>query len=463
MNDLPIGWSVAEIADLFATLEDGRTLHQGWSPQCELVPSQTHSEWGVLKTTAIQPARFMPEHNKRLPPHLAPRPQIEVRTGDILITCAGPRARCGISCLIRNTRPRLMMSGKMYRFRLPEQHVSARYVEYYLQSAEATLAIDRMKTGGSDSGLNLTHDRFRQLVVPLAPRPEQERIVAAIEEEFSRLDAGMMALERIRKNLKRMRMAVLEAAVAAGDAAVNERVRLGDVLREPLRNGYSAKADGAGSVRIWTLTAVTNGDFGLHNSKLTSADPKRVRDLWVQPGDLLIERSNTPELVGTARLYTGQPDVAVYPDLMIRARVSESVLPQFAELMLLAPPARRYFQRRAQGISGSMPKIDQAAIEGFTFPLPSLESQAEILESAASQLSLIEMLEGSVATASIRCAHLRSSTLATAFSGKLLPQCATDEPASVLLERIAVERPFSNGHKPTNARKRPATRPMVPA
>ena len=49
---------------------------------------------------------------------------------------------------------------------------------------------------------------------PLPPLAEQERIVAAIEEQFSRLDAGVAALERVRQNLKRMRAAVLQAAVS---------------------------------------------------------------------------------------------------------------------------------------------------------------------------------------------------------------------------------------------------------
>ena len=148
MSELPDGWIVANLDDVFAVFQDGRTLHQGWSPQCERAPSGSENEWGVLKTTAIQPASFLPEHNKRLPEHLAPRPQIEVFPGDLLITCAGPRARCGIACLVRGTRRRLMMSGKMYRFRMPEQHVSPRYMEFYLQTAQARLAIDVMKTGG---------------------------------------------------------------------------------------------------------------------------------------------------------------------------------------------------------------------------------------------------------------------------------------------------------------------------
>ena len=209
-------WSEQRIEELFAPLEDGRTLHQGWSPQCEKVPSPSEEVWGVLKTTSIQPGEFQPEHNKLLPRKLEPRPLIEVNEGDILITCAGPRVRCGVSCLVRRTRKRLMMSGKMYRFRVDPERTDARYVEAFLQTERARLAIDKMKTGSSDSGLNLTHARFRKLLLPVAPLDEQQRIVAEIEKQFTRLDAGVGSLKRVQTALKRYRASVLKAACEGG-------------------------------------------------------------------------------------------------------------------------------------------------------------------------------------------------------------------------------------------------------
>lgn len=105
-----------------------------------------------------------------------------------------------------------MMSGKMYRFRVPKDLIEPRFIEAYLQTSDARDAIDRMKTGGSDSGLNLTHERFRQLRIPLAPFPVQRRIVAEIEKQFTRLDAAVAALKRVQANLKPYRAAVLKAA-----------------------------------------------------------------------------------------------------------------------------------------------------------------------------------------------------------------------------------------------------------
>jgi len=210
---LPKGWAVVPINEVLVRLEDGRTLHQGWSPQCEPEPSEFDDVWAVLKTTAVQDGRFLPEENKRLPTALAPRPLLEVSEGDLLITCAGPRSRCGVACLVRATRPRLMISGKMYRFRMPEGSVDPRFMEAQLRSQQVQIAIDGMKTGISDSGLNLTHDRFRNLSVLVAPFPEQRHIVEAIESYLTRLDNAVALLEQVQQNLKRYRASVLKAAV----------------------------------------------------------------------------------------------------------------------------------------------------------------------------------------------------------------------------------------------------------
>ena len=478
----PEGWSASAIETLLAPLGDGRVLHQGWSPQCEKAPSPSDEKWGVLKTTAIQPGAFCPEHNKLLPANLSPRPQLEVKEGDLLITCAGPRARCGVACLVKNTRPRLMISGKMYRFRPLKDQIEPRYLEAFLQTLEAQASIEKMKTGTSDSGLNLTHDRFRLLMVPLAPREDQDRIVEEIEKQLTRLDAGVAALKRVQANLKRYRAAVLKAACEgrlvpteaelarredrayepaavllghvgtqmakpAAAPGVNASARRGrrqrdavatllpdlpplpegwvwttlaTLLREPLRNGHSAKASGTkDGVRVFTLSAVTEGDFSERNTKITSASRERVEDLWAKPGDLFIERSNTPDLVGLARLYSGPAHYAVFPDLLIRIRVTNAILPRFLEVALLSERGRTFFRARAKGIAGSMPKIDQGTIEGAPVPLPPPAEQYRIVAEVERRHSIADALEHVIAASLHRAMSLRQSVLGAAFSGRI--------------------------------------------
>ncbi|MDP2564973.1 restriction endonuclease subunit S [Pseudoalteromonas marina] len=212
MRELPVGWEITPIANVLEPKYEGKTIQQGWSPRCEKHPSSCNNTWGVLKTTAIQAGYFIENENKELPEHLTPKEQIEVSEGDILLTCAGPRNRCGVPTLVRKTRPKLMMSGKMYRFRAFEEYFQPSFLELYLLSHEAQLAIDKMKTGSSDSGLNLTHGRFRELLIPVAPFKEQQRIVDKVEELFSELDKGIESLKTAKAQLAVYRQALLKHA-----------------------------------------------------------------------------------------------------------------------------------------------------------------------------------------------------------------------------------------------------------
>jgi type I restriction enzyme S subunit len=503
---LPKGWVTSAIEDLLAPLEDGRILHQGWSPQCEKSPSESGEEWGVLKTTAIQPGAFLPSQNKRLPADLTPRPNIEVKVGDVLLTCAGPRSRCGVACLVRGTRQKLMLSGKMYRFRVPEEQVDARYLEAFLQTSAAHSAIDRMKTGGSDSGLNLTHERFRRLEVPVAPLNEQRRIVEAYEELVSDLDAGVAALERVREKLKLYRASVLraaaEGALTAGWRAEHPHTELAAQLlkrvaaerrsrweedqlakfeakgQKPPKNwkaqytepvapdtahlpslpetwcwatidqvsalvqyGSSAKTDGqAEGVPVLRMGNIRpDGSLDLTDLKYLPADHAEFPALLLQPDDLLFNRTNSAELVGKTGRYQGTPHPCSFASYLIRVRVLDGVLPAIVAHTLNGLSGRRWIKKVANQTVGQA-NVNGSKLAAFAFPLAPAGEQEAIAEAVEDQISVIEHLEGDL-DAKLRSAQaLRQSILCQAFTGRLVPQDVTDEPASELLKRIAAER-----------------------
>ncbi len=224
---------------------------------------------------------------------------------------------------------------------------------------------------------------------------------------------------------------------------------LGEVIREPLRNGHSSKAssDGTG-VRTLTLTAVTIGDFSEKNTKMTVADPARVRDLWLEPGDILVERANTPELVGTARLYRGPKHFAIFPDLLIRVRLADGVLPTFVEHALSTESARSVFRQAAQGIAGSMPKIDQDTVERLPLPVAPTAEQHRIVDEVEKQFTRLDAAVASLQRVKANLKRYRASVLKAACEGRLVPTEAelaqregrSFESGEELLKRILKER-----------------------
>src|SRR5262249_14208424 len=142
-------------------------IGQGWSPRCDLTRSPHPDEWAIIKTTSVQSMRYRDDECKPLPSHLAPRPSIEIKAGDMLMTRKGPRQRTGVACLVRKTRARLMVCDTVYRFRCNESAIMPAYLELALNSPSILAEIDKRKSGISDSGVSLTHEKLYSLQIPV--------------------------------------------------------------------------------------------------------------------------------------------------------------------------------------------------------------------------------------------------------------------------------------------------------
>lgn len=332
--------------------------------------------------------------------------------------------------------------------------------------------------------LKLTRSSMDEIPVRLPPVSEQERIVAAIEEAFSRLDAGESGLRTVRQLLKRMRGAVLAAAVAGrllpqdptdtpatklladlGAAACPGSAlpdgwawaAVGTVLarieagKSFATLGRAAEADEVGVIKV---SAMTWGAFRGDENKAIPPDSVIDPSWVIRGGDLLFSRANTSDYVGACVLVGQDQPNLILSDKSLRLVPVHGVAASWLLHYLRSVPARSQIEALATGTKESMRNISQAKIRSIRIALPPPEEATRIVAEVERQFSFLDTCQRTADSELTRSAALRRSVLKSAFEGHLVPQHPSDEPASVLLDRIRAER--AEAPKPARRARRTA-------
>ena len=205
VNKLPSSWNYLKLHDLVLSIE------QGWSPKCENNQA-SDSEWGVIKTTAIQNLNFLDHENKKLPKSLIPKPWLSIKKNDVLITRAGPKNRVGVVCLVSKTRDKLILCDKAYRMRFPEKVISSAFMESLLNSENFKKKIEALKTGIDDSGVNITQPKLLSLKLPLPPMEEQKTIEKILDQNLSNVERSISDINFALKKSLALKQSILKKA-----------------------------------------------------------------------------------------------------------------------------------------------------------------------------------------------------------------------------------------------------------
>ena len=356
----------------------------------------------------------------------------------------------------------------------------------------------------------LNKSKFEALNFPLPPLPEQRRIVAKLEELFSKLDAGVAAVRRTQALLKRYRQSVLHAAVtgeltrawrethspapAETGAALLQRIRAerraqweaAQVAKRggqlPLGEGWKSKyaepeaVDTAGlpelpegwawvspeqiasqdkyalaigpfgsnlkvpdyrdeGVPLVFVREIKSGKFGGSKTKfVTSAKAEELRAHQVTSGDILITKMGEPP--GDACLYPeGRPDAVITADC-IKWTLSSNLMKnkEFFVYAINSHLVRVQVAFITQGVAQQ--KVSLGRFKTIAVPLPPLAEQTEIVAEVERRLTVLDALGQTLTDELKRAERLRQSILHQAFTGRLVPQDATDEPAAALLARL---------------------------
>lgn len=438
MSDaLPPGWAQTSIGAVVAE-------------RVEQSPPAHDTEFTYVDISSIDTRRKSIVSPKTLAGSTAPsRAKQRLRTRDVLVSMTRPNLNA-VALVPEGLNESVGSTG----FDVLRARGAAPGWLYYLVQTNAFIDSMSMLVQGALYPAVRPKD-IRGYEITLPPLAEQHRIVAAIEEHLSRLDAAVTALERVKALLPRYRAAVLKAAVdgrlvpegatvpseLSGELPLGwQSVALGDIgelqggiqkqpKRRPVKNKYP----------FLRVANVGRGILDLqeiHEIELFGHELERLR---LETGDLLIVEGNgSPGEIGRMAIWDGSIPDCVHQNHLIRHRPGKQVRSSWIQAYWNSPTGRMRVLQVASSTSG-LYTLSVRKVAGLPIPLPPLDQQDSIVAEVDRLSSLIGSAESAAEMGLARAAALRQSILAQAFRGELVPQDPDDEPAEVLLERIRAE------------------------
>src|SRR6185437_12621555 len=315
-----------------------------------------------------------------------------------------------------------------------------------------------------------------EIELPVPPLRLQKEIVAEIEKQFTRLDAGVAALRRVQANLKRYRAAVLKAAcegrllpTEAELAKVEGRTYetgeqlLARILADRRKNWHGRgkykepavpdttnlppHPDGWARARLEQLGVTYGGltknpkraklpnqlpylrvanvyanELRLNEIEYIGVADSELEKLLVHAGDLLIVEGNgSKDQIGRLAIWDGSIDPCVHQNHLIKVRLVNPAMSKWILYWLQSTGGRHFVELVASSTSG-LYTLSVNKVGDLPILLPPLAEQARIVAEVERRLSVADELEAAVTANLQRATRLRQSILQRAFAASMQMQ-----------------------------------------
>jgi type I restriction enzyme S subunit len=455
MTDLPPGWA-------WARLDEVADIQGGIQKQAKRRPVQ--NKYPFLRVANVARGRLDLSDIHEVELFEGELDRYRLETGDLLVVEGnGTLSQLGRAAMWHGQVADCVHQNHLIRVR-PTGVINPRYLEYLWNSPFIAAQVE--KVGASTSGLHtLSVSKLRHVVVPVPAITEQLRILTALDDCFSHIDAGSKILVSVMTRIAEHRDRFIAAActgrfaqtksfarpptfVGAQDGELPslpcdwEWLRLGEIA--DVAGGVTKDAKKQTDVEMpevpyLRVANVQRGRLDLDHVAVIRAPIDRVGQLRLREGDVLLNEGGDRDKLGRGWVWEGQLPVCIHQNHVFRARIHDGWL----EPKLLAWHANTFGKEwceRNGKQSVNLASISLSKIRLLPVPVPPQNEQSALVALIEDHLIELDRLNSALQRTLQRAEYLRRSLLIEAFAGRLVPQDPNDESASVLLARIRAER-----------------------
>ena len=474
---LPTGWTVCRLEEI-----------------AELNPKYNQQIKNETEVSFI-PMKVVEEESGRIDLSITRKYQ-EVRKGytsiidgDIIFAKITPCMENGKIAIANNLKNKIAFGSTEFHVVRLVPYLPKKYY-FFLLVREELRKDAQLKMTGSAGQLRVPVNYLKEYELPLPPLPEQHRIVAKLEELFTKLDVSVTELKKAKAQIKRYRQSVLKHAFdgklteqwrkqtsnVKGEKAEELLVKIKEERKKALGKKYKELPpvdttnlpqlpDGWVWIKLGELCAViTKGaspkwqgfnyvedeeqilfvtSENVRNNFLDVSSPKylelafnlKQKNSSLRIGDVLLNIVGAS--IGRATVYSiGK--VANINQAVSLIRLIDVEYANYISLYLNSEEAQKFYNFRKVDFARANLSLED--VNNIPIPFTITEEKFQIIQEIERHFSVADETEKIIDQSLKQAERLRQSILKDAFSGKLIPQDPSDEPAEKLLERIKAER-----------------------
>lgn len=356
----------------------------------------------------------------RVPGHeIGTKKQFIARSGQLVLSKID--ARNGAFGVLPEECDNAIITGNFWAFDADKERLLAPFFDY-LTKTPLFIEFCIHASEGTTNRLYLQEDKFLAQKIPLPPLSEQRRIVARIEKLADQIHEARTLRHQAAKEAEALIVSFRRAAF--GETPQPNWILLGNFVRS-IFNGKSPATEGRPAAPDeWAVLKVGAVSFGFFDDRQNKALPISYivpPSMEVRPGDFIMSRANTVELVGACALVRKTRSKLMLSDKTFRFEFHEprKVLPEYLEQLLKSPPLREQIERGASGTSPTMKNISKEKVLALRIPPFALAEQRRIVAELDALQAQVDALKRLQTEAAAELDAVLPAILDRAFKGEL--------------------------------------------
>ena len=397
-TDLPPGWEMARLGDMGTEVRGQVSTEPGISYDLYSVPAFSTGQPEQVDGESIKSGK---------------RP---VEEHDVLLCKINPRINRVWTVGPDPGRPQVA-STEYLVIRLHQPQM-AEYLSYYLSAPIFREWIKLAVEGATGSHTRAKSGPILEQFVPVPPLLEQERIVVAIEEHFSRLDAIEASIEDADGRLYALYRSV---AVDAFDRPDWEWTTLGEIAEVKGGITKDSKREAHPEFDEFPYLRVANvqrGYLDLSHIATIRADRRKAQRLVLRPGDILFNEGGDRDKLGRGWVWEGQIKDCIHQNHVFRARLVDDRFDPYFVSLHANSWGQKWFESHGKQTT-NLASLNLTTLKSFPVPAPPMREQQMVAMSLRSALDSVQHQRLELERVVARASSLRRSILAEAFAGRL--------------------------------------------